>query len=128
MIRASARVAAIHPLKHSVLSVPQKDSATALVDDLKYSAGAPKPSELESFSKDQGSSTAAEVMTVKVRYKQPDGDSSALLEVPVTDAGKTLKEQDAVQTHRGCAKKSRGASLNKAPLFAGSDSSHQGKN
>jgi hypothetical protein len=32
-------------------------------------------------------------MTVKVRYKLPEADTSALLEVPVADLGKSLEQQ-----------------------------------
>jgi len=50
------------------------------VDPLKYQP-APDPDHVI----DTG-----ELMTVKLRYKEPDGDTSRLIEVPVTDAGLAL--------------------------------------
>ena len=32
-----------------------------------------------------------ELMTVKLRYKEPDGDTSELIEVPVADTGRTYQ-------------------------------------
>ncbi len=34
-------------------------------------------------------------MTVKLRYKQPDGDTSSKIELPVLDEGKTLEAASA---------------------------------
>ncbi len=48
------------------------------VDPLKYQPATPPPV-----------NASRELMTVKLRYKQPDGDTSQLLEVPVTDAGRS---------------------------------------
>ena len=52
------------------------------VDDLKYQAQLP-PSEAAS---------TGEMMTLKLRYKEPDGQVSKLLEYPVTDDGGALNE------------------------------------
>jgi Ca-activated chloride channel family protein len=52
------------------------------VDDLKYQHPAEeKPERYESAA-------SKELLTLKLRYKQPDGDKSRLLEFPVTDNGK----------------------------------------
>jgi Ca-activated chloride channel family protein len=37
---------------------------------------------------------ASELMTLKLRYKQPDGDVSTKLESPVADAGRTFEQAD----------------------------------
>lgn len=54
-----------------------------VVDDLKYQAPVPA-------AKPAAGPASSETMTVKLRYKQPDGDMSKLLEVPVTDEEKTM--------------------------------------
>jgi Ca-activated chloride channel family protein len=53
------------------------------VDPLKYQA---PPAELAEAA-DSG-----ETMTVKLRYKEPDGDTSKLLEFPITDGGMALAD------------------------------------
>lgn len=63
-----------------------------MVDELKY---APKPAlgtETASATPAMpgGGSPSKETMTVKLRYKQPEGDKSELIEVPVTDMGQTM--------------------------------------
>ena len=57
--------------------------AAPAVDDLKYQtpAAATAPAD---------AATTGEMMTVKLRYKQPQGDTSQLIEVPVPDQEKTL--------------------------------------
>ncbi|MCH9034092.1 MAG: VWA domain-containing protein [Planctomycetes bacterium] len=53
------------------------------VDPLKYQEFAGEPSE---------AAETGELMTVKLRYKQPDGDTSKLIEIPVVDQGWTLDD------------------------------------
>ena len=48
-----------------------------------------KPAELTNAAK------SGELFTLKLRYKQPDGDKSALIETPVKDAGKKYGEASA---------------------------------
>ena len=54
------------------------------VDSLKYQAAAIAPAQLAEAAK------SGQTMTVKLRYKAPDGDQSTLIEMPVKDEGKTL--------------------------------------
>lgn len=54
------------------------------VDDLKYQ----KPAEEK--PERYISTGSKELLTLKLRYKQPDGDTSRLLEFPVTDGGKSF--------------------------------------
>ncbi len=54
------------------------------VDGLKYQAQAVASAQLAEAAK------SGETMTVKLRYKDPDGDTSQLIEMPVKDEGKTL--------------------------------------
>jgi len=54
------------------------------VDSLKYQTPATAPAQLADAAK------SGEMMTVKLRYKAPDGDLSQLIEMPVKDEGKTL--------------------------------------
>lgn len=42
-----------------------------------------------------GPAASGELLTLKLRYKEPDGDKSRLLEFPVVDVGKTFKDADA---------------------------------
>jgi Ca-activated chloride channel family protein len=51
-------------------------------DPLKYQTPTTKPAEGQS----------KELMTLKMRYKAPDGDVSKLMEVPVTDGGKSFAQ------------------------------------
>jgi Ca-activated chloride channel family protein len=74
-------------------------AATSDVDDLKYAPPADKV-ELNQFDRgdsdvdDQKYSADAkasgELLTLKIRYKQPDGDTSTKLEFPVTDDGRSF--------------------------------------
>jgi Ca-activated chloride channel family protein len=56
------------------LSVPS-------VDPLKYQAARPS-----------AGSDSGDLLTVKLRYKEPDGVRSALMEVPLTDDGRTFRD------------------------------------
>ncbi|RZK69190.1 MAG: DUF3520 domain-containing protein, partial [Pedobacter sp.] len=62
---------------YEVIPVGVKSTFSGSVDDLKYQAKAEKPVVLKGNGK--------ELMTVKIRYKQPDGDISKLIEQPVID-------------------------------------------
>jgi Ca-activated chloride channel homolog len=55
------------------------------VDPLKYR----KPAEVKEGAAD------GELLTVKLRYKEPDGDQSELLQVPVTDSGASAERASA---------------------------------
>ena len=55
------------------------------VDDLKYSTPNARAK----------AAASDELLTVKLRYKQPDGNTSKLLTVPVKDGGLTLSQADA---------------------------------
>ena len=52
------------------------------VDDLKYQ----RPAELTDEANE------GEMLTLKLRYKQPDGDTSKLLSFPIKDEGRTLRQ------------------------------------
>jgi len=54
------------------------------VDGLKYQTPAIAPAQLADAAK------SGETMTVKLRYKEPEGETSQLIEVPTKDEGKTL--------------------------------------
>ncbi len=56
------------------------------VDDLKYQHPADEKSER------YASDTSKELLTLKLRYKQPNGDKSRLLQFPVTDNGKRFEQ------------------------------------
>jgi hypothetical protein len=54
------------------------------VDSLKYQTPVIAPAQLADAAK------SGELMTVKLRYKEPESDLSKLIEVPTKDEGKTL--------------------------------------
>ncbi|HVS54318.1 MAG TPA: von Willebrand factor type A domain-containing protein [Opitutaceae bacterium] len=69
------------------------DAVAPAVDDLKYQPRAnARPTKKDVAS---GSATSAELLTVKVRYKKPDGLISRKLEFPLTDAGRHFLEASA---------------------------------
>lgn len=83
-IGAGHTVTAFYEVIPAGQPLPDVDS----VDALKYqstTAENPQPSEAKP-------NQSAELLTVKLRYKQPDGDTSEFLEVPVPNA---VKEWDA---------------------------------
>ena len=55
----------------------------AKVDDLKYQ----RPEAGKSEIRNPKSEISTELLTLKLRYKAPDGDVSKLLEFPLTDTG-----------------------------------------
>ncbi len=75
-IGAGHRVTALYEIVPTGVEVP----TTSNVDELKYQV-TPKTDKLSS----------PEILTVKLRYKQPDGDVSQLLEVSFKDPGTSLK-------------------------------------
>jgi Mg-chelatase subunit ChlD len=58
------------------------------VDDLKYAPKSPPATVIATPA--PTTPPSRETMTVKLRYKQPDGDKSQLIEVPVTDKEQTM--------------------------------------
>lgn len=62
---------------YEIIPVGVKDSFLAKVDDLKYRSHKTK--------NNGGASGSDEILTVKFRYKAPDGDVSRLIEHPVAD-------------------------------------------
>jgi Ca-activated chloride channel family protein len=69
-----------------------KPVAVAPVDDLKYQQPAATPSRLRLSDDDDANAAdiGRELLTLKMRYKQPDGDTSRKLEWPVSDDGKAF--------------------------------------
>ena len=63
----------------------QEDGPRAKVDDLKYQKPAPKP-------KREISDDNPELLTLKLRYKKPDGNTSKLSETTVADSGKGFSQ------------------------------------
>lgn len=63
----------------------QEDGARGKVDDLKYQKPAPK-------LKREISNDSPELLTLKLRYKKSDGNTSKLSETTVTDSGKNFSQ------------------------------------
>jgi Ca-activated chloride channel family protein len=59
-----------------------QDVDVPLVDELKY----------QTVTEYTPAADSGELMTVKLRYKEPDGDESKLIEVPVQDSGATFAQ------------------------------------
>jgi len=62
----------------------EADAVRPKVDDLKYQAG----------TQLTDASDSNELMTLKLRYKQPDSDTSTLVQFPVTDDGSDFADAD----------------------------------
>ncbi len=65
-------------------NLPTGAAGRPAVDNLKYQAPAIASAQLAAAAK------TGEMMTVKLRYKEPESDLSKLIEVPTKDEGKTL--------------------------------------
>lgn len=63
---------------YEVIPAGVESKFTPSVDALKYQAAAAVPAT---------SSSSRELLTVKLRYKEPDGDTSRLMDLPVVDGG-----------------------------------------
>jgi autotransporter-associated beta strand protein len=92
-IGSGHRVIALYELVPA--NLPPGVGPDRLVDTLKYQTlASPTPKELnETKPAATGADAAAskELMTVKLRYKQPQGETSSKIELPVTDEAKTLE-------------------------------------
>jgi Ca-activated chloride channel family protein len=83
-IGAGHTVTALYEVVPAGKDVP--DAAT--VDALKYQA----PAGEKPGTKNQEPGTSPELLTLKLRYKAPDGDTSKLLAFPLTDTGAPLEK------------------------------------
>jgi len=72
---------------YEIIPAGQEIPGTASVDPLKYQTVEPSGPEPKSAD-------SLELLTVKLRYKQPDGDTSTLIEVPFIDEGMNLDQAD----------------------------------
>ena len=73
---------------YEVVPAGRSVTAAASVDPLKYQASAAK----ESAARNPEPGSSSELLTLKLRYKRPDGDTSRLLEFPLTDRGETWEK------------------------------------
>ncbi len=80
-IGAGHTVTALYEIVPAGASVP-----AGKVDDLKYQPEKPEA------AADAGNKPSDELLTLKMRYKQPEGDASSKLEWPVKDDGKSFAE------------------------------------
>ncbi|MEA2710813.1 MAG: Ca-activated chloride channel [Phycisphaerales bacterium] len=69
---------------YEVTPVGKQPDTKPAVDSLKYQ----KPASAATTGR--GGDDSGEMLTLKLRYKQPDGDTSALIETPVKDTGGTF--------------------------------------
>ena len=93
-IGSGHRVVALYELVPA--NLPPGMEPDRIVDTLKYQTLASPTSkdlnEVKPAAATALDATASkELMTVKLRYKQPDGDTSSKIELPVLDEGKTLE-------------------------------------
>ena len=75
---------------YEVVPAGKELPAPAQVDALKYQSRSPQSEESEIRNPKSGISP--ELLTLKLRYKAPDGDTSKLLEFPLTDTGTTWEK------------------------------------
>jgi Ca-activated chloride channel family protein len=68
---------------YEIVPAGSKDVATAKVDDLKYQKSPPETEPV-------APPASAELLTLKLRYKEPEGETSKLMEFPITDGGSTF--------------------------------------
>ncbi len=85
-IGAGHTVTALYEVVPAGGDVPQ----FAKTDELKYQRPARDPEKSE--IRNPKSETSPELLTLKLRYKAPDGDVSKLLEFPLTDTGATWEK------------------------------------
>ena len=93
-IGSGHRVVALYELVPA--SLPPGVEPDRIVDTLKYQTlASPTAKDLNEVKPAAATALDAaaskELMTVKLRYKQPDGETSSKIELPVTDEGKTLE-------------------------------------
>ncbi|MFN7564549.1 MAG: von Willebrand factor type A domain-containing protein, partial [Prosthecobacter sp.] len=93
-IGSGHRVVALYELVPA--NLPPGVGPDRLVDTLKYQTlASPTPKELNEVNPAAATALDAaaskELMTVKLRYKQPEGETSSKIELPVLDEGKTLE-------------------------------------
>lgn len=93
-IGSGHRVVALYELVPA--NLPPGVGPDRLVDTLKYQTlASPTPKELNEVNPAAATALDAaaskEPMTVKLRYKQPEGETSSKIELPVLDEGKTLE-------------------------------------
>ncbi len=91
-IGAGHRVTALYEI------VPPGVATSTQVDALKYQAapgaGAQQGTEAQQAERAAQLIESPELLTVKLRFKEPEGATSKLLERPVTDAGRSLEQAD----------------------------------
>jgi hypothetical protein len=74
------------------MNLPPDQAPAPLVDSLKYQKALANPPPLTATNP---SITSDELMTLKLRYKAPDGDVSQKIEQPVRDAGRSFEGASA---------------------------------
>ncbi len=89
-IGAGHTVTALYEVVPVGVNTRPANPATPAVDPLKYQTPAATPMPVEKLP--DAATAFDELLTLKLRYKQPDGDKSALVETPVKDS-KTSFEQ-----------------------------------
>jgi Ca-activated chloride channel family protein len=81
--------AAVDALKYAPVA-PAASGEAALA-----ATGATDDSDSDARYAKEAAGASGELFTLKIRYKQPDGDASAKLEFPVTDAGQAFSKASA---------------------------------
>ncbi len=92
-------ITALYEIVPASLKYPDGKPA---VDDLRYAQNGPSSAKAKDKLEEAGefkadlkpAAPSPETMTVKLRYKQPDGDKSQLIEIPFTDNEKKIADSD----------------------------------
>jgi Ca-activated chloride channel family protein len=72
---------------YEIVPAGRVEAGLAAVDELKY-----QPQKAKAAVAGKAIESSSEMLTVKVRYKQPDGDTSTKVEFPLTDSGTTWEK------------------------------------
>lgn len=86
-IGAGHSVTALYEIVPAGMELPKKP-----VDPSKYATAKPAVAEAPKQADDEDESANKEMLTVRLRYKQPEGDTSTEFREPFTDNGQTFDE------------------------------------
>ena len=86
-IGAGHSVTALYEIVPAGMAVPTKS-----VDASKYATAKPAVAEVPKQATDDDEAASQEMLTVRLRYKEPEGDTSTEFREPFTDKGQTFDE------------------------------------
>ena len=94
-IGAGHTVTALYEIVPASLTMGDGPGAKGAVDELKYRSAETRKAEGGNRKSEIGNPKSAELLTLKVRYKEPTGAVSRKLEFPLTDSGARFADASA---------------------------------